>query len=67
MRSVRWVLGVGVVGLLGVQGVALAATFYVDASAGDDSRTSADAQSAATPWKTLTHATAEDPTHLART
>lgn len=32
---------------------ALAATYYVDAVAGDDTRTSVQAQSALTPWKTI--------------
>lgn len=34
-------------------------TYYVDASAGDDSRTKSQAQSPATPWKTFTNAAAQ--------
>lgn len=39
MRSQRWSWGLGLVGLLGVPGIALAATFYVDATLGDDTIT----------------------------
>lgn len=38
---------------------ALAATFYVNALSGDDTRGGNDAQSPDTPWKTLSRATAE--------
>lgn len=38
---------------------ALAATFYVNALSGDDSRVAGDAVSPDTPWKTLSRATAE--------
>lgn len=49
----------GLIGLVGVHSAALAATFYVDANTGDDSRTAAQAQAAGTPWKTLTKATTD--------
>ncbi len=35
-----------------------AATYYVDATSGDDGRTPAQAQNSGTPWETLTHALA---------
>src|SRR5438105_2908793 len=46
-----------------------AATYYVDDGSGNDARSSATAQSPATPWKTITHAlgaaTSGDTIHVA--
>jgi len=59
---VRKTLGWGLVLFL-LSGVATvpelwAATFYVNATTGDDGRTPATAQDSSTPWRTLTHALA---------
>jgi len=43
--------------LLMTSGSVRAATYYVNVSTGDDTRSTTEAQSESTPWKTITHAT----------